>query len=582
MSVQQISAELNRAGACETQGDFDCALRIYRQIYAQHPGRGDVLMRLAQVLSRTGQHAAVADLLHQHLVRVPGDIATRLRLGETLFALGLPDSAYAQWDLIAEGATHANLFALVADAYRRRNLDDQAAHTYRRARKTLNSPDLFAQELAEIAERQARYAEAAQEYLTMLQQQPQYRTMIEARFREFAITGNQHDAILTLLSDRVRTHPGDPTYLSLLIAYALPSGFSATVLPLFLDMPAWPDNTWPYVFQLAQHALQTDDPEHAAKAYQALHTRVQRPDVRARALLGLSHAYRALGQAEQARAHYQQMIATYPGRSETDEARYHLSLLLRETDPEAAQTILRELIAANRQTSWRYRAMFELAAGHIRAGQFDQAEKILFDILSEREQGQEASQARFQLAELKFTTGQMDAALAQLNTLMAAEPTQDVVNDAIELSALIQEGQRENPDLLLTYADILLKDRQTHTASALAALQTLLDNRPESFLTDRAMYLQAELHEKLGQYPQAIQTHRKLIASLPWSPLCPGAQMAMARIYEKHLGQYFEAKRAYETLLIDHPISLEADWARERLRMLQHKIRDMEQKRETG
>ena len=582
MSLQQINAEINRAGECETRGDFDCAQRIYRQIYAQYPGRGDVLMRLTQVLSRTGQHAEVADLLRQHLTRVPGDITTRLRLGETLFALGLPDSAAAQWDRIAEGATHATLYALVADAYRRRNLDDQAAHTYRRARKTLNSPDLFAQELAEIAEGQARYAEAAQEYLTMLQQRPQYRTMIEARFREFAITGNQHDAVLTLLSDQIRAHPDDPTYLSLLIAYALPAGFSATALPLFLGMPTWPDNTWPYVFQLAQHALQTDDPENAAKAYEALHTRVQRPDVRARALLGLSHAYRALGQAEQARTHYQQLIATHPLRSETDEARYHLSLLQRDDQPEVAQATLRELIAANRQTSWRYRAMFALSEGHIRAGQFDQAEHMLFTILSERENGQEASRARFQLAELQFLTGRLEPAQSLLNALMATDRTQDVVNDAIELSALIQEGQHEQPDLLQTYADILLKYRQNQNAAALLALQRLLDNQPESFLTDRALYLQAELHEKVGQFTQAIQTHRKLITGLPWSPLCPGAQLAMARIYEKHLSQYYEAKRAYETLLIDHPISLEADQARERLRALQYKIRELEKKRETG
>jgi hypothetical protein len=58
--------------------------------------------------------------------------------------------------------------------------------------------------------------------------------------------------------------------------------------------------------------------------------------------------------------------------------------------------------------------------------------------------------------------------------------------------------------------------------------------------------------------------------------------MALANIYDTHLKQYYEARAAYETLLIDYPLSLEADLARERLRTLQRRIKDLEQTKEAG
>ena len=58
--------------------------------------------------------------------------------------------------------------------------------------------------------------------------------------------------------------------------------------------------------------------------------------------------------------------------------------------------------------------------------------------------------------------------------------------------------------------------------------------------------------------------------------------MALANIYDTHLKQYYEAQTAYETLLINYPLSLEADLARERLRTLQRKIQDLKNPKEAG
>ena len=68
---------------------------------------------------------------------------------------------------------------------------------------------------------------------------------------------------------------------------------------------------------------------------------------------------------------------------------------------------------------------------------------------------------------------------------------------------------------------------------------------------------------------------RHMVTSVPWSPLCPRAMLTAGRIYERKLGQYQDALHAYESVLAAYPHSLEAGEARERVRVLREKIKDV-------
>ncbi|MCE2434998.1 MAG: hypothetical protein J4F29_19065, partial [Candidatus Latescibacteria bacterium] len=171
-STEQINAAIQRAIALEAKKDFTSAIYIYRGLYIQHPHRADLLMRLESALSRAGRHAEVAVLFRQRLSSVPNDNNARLRLGIALFELGQIDSANASWEPLLQKATTTHPFAIIADRYRKRNLDKRAEQTYRRARTALKDTMLFARELAELAERRAHYPDAVREYLIWVQQNP--------------------------------------------------------------------------------------------------------------------------------------------------------------------------------------------------------------------------------------------------------------------------------------------------------------------------------------------------------------------------------------------------------------------------
>ena len=578
-STEQINAALQRATVLEAKKDFTSAIHIYRGLYIQHPHRADLLMRLSVALSRAGRHDEVVILLRQRLSSFPNDNNARLHLGIALFELGQIDSAAASWEPLLQHTTNTHSFAIIADRYRRRNMDKRAEQTYRHARTARNDSTLFARELAELAERRAHYPDAVREYLIWVQKNPQYRAHVESRLRDFALNGDQHAEVFDLLSS-----PTDQTHLSLLIEYALPAGFAAQTLDLLLSPNAPTENNATYLFRIASYALDNENPPTAIAAYRALCDRADRPDLMARAQLGLGKAYQLANRPAEAQTHYGDLIAQSPNRAEADEARFHLGIILRDhhNDAEGAQQVFQNLIQTHRRSTWRYKALFALADGHLQTNSTDKTRLIYHQIIAERATASEATEAHFRLAELHFLTNQIDQAQTLLDAVLKTQLSRDTINDAIALSALLQEGQRADSTLLSAYAGACLKLRQKDQNGALHAFETLHRAHPQSFLADRLLDHQAKIYADQKRYPQALQTYRKLIATQPESPLSPAAYIAQGAIYDKYLGQYYDAQKVYETLLVNYPTSLEADIARERLRNLRQKIQTLEKTKEAG
>ena len=579
LSPAQINAELNRAMVLEAKKDLTGAIGIYQRLCEQLPHRGDLVSRLEAALSRAGRYAEAAALSRQRLAVDPDDMDTRLRLGQALLALGQVDSADAHWDRVLRHATILTPFAMVADHYRRRNMDSRAEQTYRRARIAFKDAALFARELAELAERQVRYPDAVREYLIYAEDNPQYLPIVEDRLRDFAHNGDRHAEVFDLMASSISL--SDQNQRRLLIEYALPAGFAAQTLALLQSYDAL--NEWTSLFRIARYSLDHGDPTTAIAAYQTAYNRVDRADLRTRAQLGLGKACERANRPADAQTEYDALIAQYPERAEADEARFRMGMILRDhrKDAAGAQQAFQTLIQTNRRNTWRYKALFALAEGHLQADNADAARRVYHQIIAEMANAPEETEARFRLAELHFLLGQIDDAQTLLDTVLKADVNRDIINDAIALSALLQEGMRADSTLISAYSRACLKLRQNGHAGALRDFEALYRAHPQSFLADRLLDHQAQIHANQKRYPQAIQTYRKLIADRPHSPLCPAAHIAQGAIYDSHLGQYYDAQKAYETLLVDYPMSLEADIAREQLRTLERKIQNITGKNAT-
>lgn len=544
------------------------ALKRYRALHARNPRRVDILYRLSGLLSTSGHHDEAIALLKKHLQRLPGDIGGCLRLGDALFARGDLEAAFSEWDRVAKDATSPGPYRLSADRYRRHSLYAHAETIYRKGRKALSEPLLFARELAEVAERQANYIEAVREYLLFLEAQPQYRATVEARLKEIARAGGPAE-IFDFLANQVREHPDDQNRIHLLVEYALPSDRADQLLRILMQTP---ELSWTHLFRIATYTLANRAYATSVTAHRALLERNKRTDIQSRGHLGLARAYEGIDLPDSARTYYRALIERFPKRS--DEARFRLGLLLHDQNPEAALQTFHNLINTNRRTLWRYKALFEIAEGHLQADRLDLSGAALQRIIREKRNSDEGDDATFRLAELRFLSGLPDSARHLLDRLLTGKNTRYALNDALALSVLIQD---ETEPLLKTVGQAQKLRRQGRLERALTLYDTLLQHHSD--LTDRILDARADILDALGRYSEAIQACRELITTTSWSPFCPGAQMRLALIYENRLGQYHDARKAYQAVLVNYPLSLEADSARERLRGLQKKIQDLNDKK---
>ena len=576
---------LKQADAKKASGDLKGALHLYRKLLKRYPNRADILLRMESLLFRTGRRSEGIRLLESHLQKRPRERSVRFRLADVQSETGNLDGAIANWNRIVKEAADEGTFERVAQRLLKHNLPLRALSVCRQGRKTLKNPRLFAREMAEIADRLARYPDAVAEYLVFVRQQPQSLGFVETRFRKFAREGDQQERILATLGQEVRAHPGDGISLRLFTEYALAARREEAALRVFATFSRLNPLQKMHLLRVAKHAFDAGGFATAAAAYRML---LDGSDATARlpgALLGLGRASEGLAQVDTAAALYRSLIGRYPGALYALEAGYRLGRLLRQAhrDTAAALDAFRAVAAAKRRSSWRYHALFEIADMMVIADRLAEAESVYGRVAREQQGKEDAVRARFGIAECRFFKGDIDAARAIIDSLLSGSSNRFTFNDALALSVLLEQADHEDVRVLQSYAAASRLVRRQKPEAALGAFRTFVETHPKSRLLDRALATQIGLLDRLGRYNEAIQTSRHLLSSVPWSPLCPEAMVTIGRIYDQNLGQYHDALHTYESVLAAYPHSLEADVAREQVRALREKIRAHETiRKETG
>ncbi len=566
---------LKQADAKEASGDLRGALRLYRNLLKRYPGRADILLRMESILYRTGRRGEAIRLLESHLKKRPQDRSVRFRLADIQSETGNMEGAIANWNRIVKEAVDEGSFARVASRFLKHNLPSRALSVCRQGRNTLKNPRLFAREMAEISERFVRYHDAVAEYLVFVRQQPQSVGLVESRFRHFAREGDQQDRILATLGQEVKAHPRDELSLRLFTEYALAARREEPALRVFSTFPHLDPLQKTFLLRLAKHAFDAGRFATAAAAYRMLLTGSDATALQPGVLLGLGRASEGLARVDTAAALYRSLIGRYPGTLYAHEAGYRLGRLLRRAshDTAAAMDAFRAVAGAKKRSFWRYQALFEIADMMVIADRPDEAESVYARVAREQQGKEDAAHARFGIAECRFLSGDVDAARAIVDSMLSGSSNRFAFNDALALSVLLEMADHEGVRVLQSYATASRLARRKKPEAALSAFRAFAETHPKSRLLDRALATQIGLLERLGRYNEAIRMSRHLLASVPWSPLCPEAMVTIGRIYDQKLGQYHDALHTYESVLAAYPHSLDAEVAREQVRALREKIK---------
>lgn len=174
-SSQQRSNDFNYANELMRQGEYERAFEIFYELYEDQPGAYPVFENAIQALIHLRDFEKAIEITKERLSNEPGDINTKIKLGELYNYNGERGKAREVWTGIVEAHSQdVRIYRQVARAMRNRRDFEGAIEIYEMAREERNNPLLFINELAETYLAETRYEDAMREFLELIDRNQHY------------------------------------------------------------------------------------------------------------------------------------------------------------------------------------------------------------------------------------------------------------------------------------------------------------------------------------------------------------------------------------------------------------------------
>jgi tetratricopeptide (TPR) repeat protein len=549
----------------------------------------DAVQRMWMQLKRYDQ---VVELLHSRLARTPSDPNLHAMLGSVFYRAGREKDAAAEWDsAIATGPANPGTYRLVAAVLVENRLLDRAAEVYRRGRRGTGDGDLFTLELAQLLASTMNYSGATAEYLRWLSKNPAQLSFVQSRLSQ--MTGREEarmaatEVIREALGDR-----GDLPLLELLAWLAMEGKKFEEAFEVYRKIDALAGAHGNELYQFAARAAAEKAYGVAARAYQEAIGAPLPASLIPYARYGYAGAVGEL-QAEAdtfaspvrgtpateavplyggAVRLFQKIIEDYPHTEFSAKSWYQIGLIQSEKfgDREGAVISLRHVIEeAGALPSLRNDATLMMGKVHIARGDTAKAAGYFRTVVAASDVLPDAhDEAVFRLGEIDYFAGRFDSAMQKLGGI-AVNLKADYANDALRLGAFLQENAGTVPEALREFSAAEFLARQGKNTEAVPLLLAVIRSYPQAPLVDDALMAVGALQASAGLFREAVASYERLLAEFRESSIeLDRAEFNLAEVYQYGTHEPARAQATYERLLADHPKSILAGRARQRIRQL--------------
>lgn len=271
-------------------------------------------------------------------------------------------------------------------------------------------------------------------------------------------------------------------------------------------------------------------------------------------------------------AEYEDLLSRYGQHPSTGDVRRNLALLrafyLNQKDQ--AIDLLEQAVTLS-QNNPKFRDQCKIDLGDIYLLKGEPWEATLLYMQVEKSQKEEVlgEMAKLKNAQLHYYSGEFELAQELLSILKKAT-SREIANDAMKLGMLILDntGLDSSTTALQAYATAELLIYQRKWREALVTLDSLKQSEPENPLQDDVLFLKAEIHSRLGEWNQAVESLQLIVDNYSFDILIDDAWMKLAEIHEGPLANANKAMEIYEKILKDFPGSVFAAQARKKFREL--------------
>ncbi len=586
--IQRNNQNLRRtAEAFERAGQYQNAADYYSRAVLVNPKDVAAYLGARRTLDQLGTYDQLEKLLLQ-LQSKHRDLRYSVDLAWIQYQLGHEDRAERAWNqIIEENSTRQDTYSLIGKIYVENQLYEDAVDLYLVGRQNIKNDRAFMYELAQIYHILNEQAKLANEYIHYIAAYPQQLDFLSRELQRFVQTQENVNPLIKTLEKSLKSEktPHWAIHLFLSDTYMMKQDYENALLhcvelerslaasDMQKKIRAYAKGK--YLHEFANSALDADAIEHAENAFTILIKEFDDSRYVASAKIGLARVYKSQQQYEKALDALQLFVDQNKRSADTrlalmqmgDIAYYQLF------DVGRAETAYTRALKEYPNVNFRVETRLRLADCAIARNDLHAAESHLQRALqiSEADPALNAA-ALMHLARLEFYRTRPSTCMNYLddlsNIVFPSNQTNDFDNDAIELTMLLQDNQYDSTGLAhLGQARLLIHQRQYQQAGEL--LNVYLLQNPNSPLRSELRLLLADVYRTLSKFePAAVLLDS--VYSDSTSFYRDAALLTAAELYENELSDPVLAQERYEKILIEFPMSIYLETARERLRKLEN------------
>lgn len=585
VGFSQGSTDQQLANLYYNNGEYAKALEYFEKIIGKQGTKFDIL-RYAECLEKTNDLKGAEKVLKKGRAQFPNDLEFPIFLGEFYERTNHADQAEKLYaELMKEAAPSGSEVVELYTLFRRHGKNETALKTLEVGRKELKKAYPLQLQFAEVYGVLGRTDDMIEEYFSLLDDFPNYRSGVEESLSKQIDFTNDQSGIYTKLKEkllqRIQKRPNETIYAEMLIwLFVQKKEFkSALVQAQALDKRE--KGQGDRVMELAETCVQNGDYVTARAAYNYV-IGLGEPEP------NFYRAYSALLNVRFREITYEKNYTQADITSAVSEYRSALKIIgwnrnairvARElaviqayygNDAPGASQLLDSCLAMPGLTDLQ-KAEIKMSLADVLVLQDDIWQASLYYMQVDKDFKYEpiGHEAKFKNARIFYYDGDFKFAQSQLDVLKQST-SKLIANDAMKLSILITDNLGLDSNYtamnLFAQADLLLEQHQYERAFSL--YDTIQKAFPYHGLTDEIYLRKAQAMQQQGKWEEAVQYLEKIVSQYGDDILADDAVFQLGEIYEKHLNNPEKAAEYYKKILFDYKGSLLTVEARKRFRAL--------------
>jgi tetratricopeptide (TPR) repeat protein len=534
-------------------------------------------------------------LIETEIKNKPNDINLYGMLGSTYYLQGNEEKAYELWDKpFTFLEPNPVLYRVIANYAVERRAFERAIDIYSKGKEIAEDKTIFSYDLALLFTITMQFEKAAEEYCSILIQNPEQLETVE---NKLIATTNNPNAIMPVISV-VERHASEDnlSVLYLLARLYIENKDFEKAYELYLEIDKIQNKQGMELYGYADFLYRENEYELSGLVYNKIIELYPNTQLVPSAKLGYAKSMEAILMEEYAKElpvwkpYFEQepfesedvdvVIDAFSEVAELynhSEAAYEallrigiLKLYLKNKQEEAKEffnTIINEAPLSKSSVD-AYTVLGEIALIN---GNLTEAERNFTHItVLAKVNVNQINNAKYKLARIKLYLGELNQAKELL-----AEVTKDLkdnnANDALEFSLILNAAKFDSAGLMIFVEGEFLAEQKKFIEAA--EKYTLIANNQQAFILHSLASIRvAEMELAKDNYTQAIELFNAVVEEGEKNIYADKALYLLGNIYQYGVGDSTKAVEIYEKLLAKFPASIYLDKARSEIIKLREKV----------